>query len=203
LLAGRTGTLAAIDEADVLSADADASTHVGDVWMPPAFADLPPAAQHYARQFPSFLMPIPEFADVRLPVWEAHVSEDALVLYSSPPKEKALLKPIRTSGKGADLIRNEFDKLRLLHFIEDAFANPHGVASRVLLVAKPDGSTRVTVNCAMINKSMQVQSFPLPAVSEILHWIAARPFRVTLDCQKGYHNFEIAPSSRWITRTIR
>ena len=73
LLAGRPGTLASIDEADVLSADADASIHVGDVWMPPAFADLPPAAQHYARQFPNFLMPIPEFADVRLPVWEAHV----------------------------------------------------------------------------------------------------------------------------------
>jgi hypothetical protein len=55
---------------------------------------------------------------------------------------------------------------------------------------------------AMINKSMQVQSFPLPSVSEILHWIAARSFRVTLDCRKGYHNFEIAPASRWITRTI-
>jgi len=42
------------------------------------------------------------------------------------------------------------------------------IASRVLLVAKPDGTTRVIFNCAQINKSMQVQAFPLPAVSEIL-----------------------------------
>jgi len=35
------------------------------------------------------------------------------------------------------------DLLRMLHFMEDSIANPH-VASRVLLVANPDGSNRVT-----------------------------------------------------------
>jgi NAD(P)-dependent dehydrogenase (short-subunit alcohol dehydrogenase family) len=70
--------LALIDEEDVLPADIDASTDVCDVWLPPLFDELSPAAQHYARMFPSFLLPIPEFADVRLPEWEAHVSEAAL-----------------------------------------------------------------------------------------------------------------------------
>jgi hypothetical protein len=202
LLSQRTVTMAAIDHEDILSEELDESIDVGDVWLPPSFADLSPSAQHFARIFPNFLQPIPEFADVRLPLWEAFVSEAALVLYSSPAADKALLKPVRTSSKGSDLIRDEFDKLRKLHFIEDAFANPHGVASRVLLVAKPDGTTRVTVNCAQVNKSMQVQAFPLPAVSEILQFVARFPYRVTLDCSKGYHNFEIHPDSRWITRTI-
>jgi hypothetical protein len=202
LLSQRLTTLCAIDHEDVLSEEIDESIDVGDVWLPPAFAELSPSAQHFARIFPNFLQPIPEFADVRLPVWEAFVSEAALTLYSSPAKEKTLLKPLRTSFKGSDLIRSEFEKLQALHFIEPAFANPHGVASRVLLVAKPDGSTRVTVNCAQVNKSMQVQAFSLPAVSEILHFVARFPFRCTLDCSKGYHNFEIHKDSRWITRTI-
>jgi len=202
LLASRMASLSMIDEEDVMSQELDESTNVGDVWMPPLFVDLSPSAQHFARMFPSFLRPIPEFADVRLPEWEAFASESALATYASPLKDKALLKPVRTSCKGADLIRSEFGKLRSLFFIEDAPANPHGVASRILLVAKPDGSTRVTVNCAAINKVMQIQAFPLPAVSEILHWIGRRLFRVKLDCTKGYHNFQIKESSRWITRTI-
>jgi hypothetical protein len=73
--------------------------------------------------------------------------DSALATYGSAAKEKALLKPVRTSTKGADLIRTEFDKLTKLYFIENAPANPHGVASRMLLVAKPDGTTRVTVDC--------------------------------------------------------
>jgi hypothetical protein len=202
LLSARPSVIAAVDHEDVLSPAADESTDIADVWLPPSFHELSPAAQHYARQFPNFLQPIPEFADVRLPMWEAFVSEDALVLYSSPEKEKDLLRPLRTSSKMADLIRGEFDKLVKLYFVEPALANPHGIASRILPVSKPDGSIRVTVNCAQVNKAMQMQAFPLPAVSEILHFVARFKYRVTLDCSKGYHNFEIAPSSRWITRTI-
>jgi hypothetical protein len=49
---------------------------------------------------------------------------------------------------------------------------------------------------------MQIQAFPLPSVSEIVHCIARYQFRVKLDCTKVYHNFQIKESSRWITRTI-
>ena len=202
LLASRQSSLALIYSEDVMSENIEEEIDLCAGWTNPAISELPRDAQHYAKLFPNMLLPIPEHADARLPQWEAHAIESALISYASPVKDRDLLKPVRGSLKEAELIREEFSKLRSKFFVEDSVANPHGVASRVLPVIKPDGSLRITVNCALINKCLQVQAFPLACVSEIQHWVALRPWRIRLDLAQGYHNFEIKPSSRWITRTI-
>ena len=77
-------------------------------------------------------------------------------------QDKCASKTPRCSPKMQDKIDECFKKLAAAR-ICDLHANPVGVASFVVLVPKPDGSLRICINFARINKMLLRHHYPLRA----------------------------------------
>jgi hypothetical protein len=166
------------------------------------FSELSAVNQAWARIFPNFLLPFPEYSHPDIPEFDAHILMSLVASYASTQQEKNFYKPIRSSDKARDKFRDVITELRAKHFVTDSLANPHGVASVAHLIPKPNGKPRFVVNCSRINKCLQLQMYPLPTIQEAHVFVGRFRWYASLDLESGYFNISIKPSSRWITRTI-
>ena len=90
----------------------------------------------------------------------------------------------RWSKKDTDQIKEEIESLLKKGFIEPA-RSPW--ASRLVLVTKPDGSTRVCVDYRGVNSVTITDAYPTPRIEHVLERLNGNIFFSTFDCEKGYY----------------
>lgn len=69
-------------------------------------------------------------------------------------------------------------------------------ASPLVLVRKPDGSTRFCVDYRKLNESTANVSWPLPRVDDALSVLNGAKYFTTLDLAKGYYQVPVAPADQ-------
>ena len=189
LIAQQTEVMAVWD-AEMLDNDAEDVDLSACAWLNLPLNELPVPAQRWARRYPVLLEPFPKSADPRLPKWKAQVDISLLLTYSSAKKSRDELKPRRSSQKVSLQMQQEVQKLRDAHFVYPAEHNPFGICSVALLIAKPDGKLRFTVNMKPVNALLRCQLYPLRSVEECLQWCAQWHLFAKLDLDKGFFNCE-------------
>ena len=102
----------------------------------------------------------------------------------------------RWSVEENNLIRKEIETLLDKKFIEPA-RTPW--ASRLVLVPKPDGTTRVCVDYRQLNKVTITDAYPTPRVEHVLERLNGNKFFSTFDCEKGYYQVGLTDRTKDIT----
>jgi Reverse transcriptase (RNA-dependent DNA polymerase) len=69
-------------------------------------------------------------------------------------------------------------------------------ASPIVLVAKPDGSTRSCVDYRRLNAVTVRDSYPLPRMDECIDSLGDAKICTTLDCYSGYWQIPVRPEDR-------
>lgn len=118
--------------------------------------------------------------DIEVPPWETPVKQNDR----------------RWSVQEIQLIKNEISKLLEGKFIEPA-QGPW--SSRLVLVPKPDGSTRVCVDYRGINEKTMTDAYPTPRVDHILETLSGNMWFSTMDAEKGYYQVRITERTKSIT----
>ncbi len=71
--------------------------------------------------------------------------------------------------------------------------------SPIMLVNKPDGSKRLSLDYRKVNEHLETDIYPLPWVEELLDAAAGNEYYVTLDLKDAYHQVELAENSGDVT----
>jgi Reverse transcriptase (RNA-dependent DNA polymerase) len=69
-------------------------------------------------------------------------------------------------------------------------------ASPIVLVSKPDGSTRFCVDYRRLNSITVRDSYPLPRMDECIESLGDAKIFTTLDCNSGYWQIPVRPEDR-------
>ena len=69
-------------------------------------------------------------------------------------------------------------------------------SSPIVVVKKKDGGIRLCVDYRALNDVTVKDSFPLPRIDDLLNSLHGASLYTTMDLQKGFHQIEMAPSSR-------
>jgi hypothetical protein len=96
--------------------------------------------------------------------------------------------PYRESMSERELIRAELQRMldaRVIIPSQSPWASP------VVMVEKPDGSTRFCVDLRRLNALTVGDSYPLPRIDETLENLAGAEFFSTLDCASGFWQIPI------------
>ena len=102
----------------------------------------------------------------------------------------------RWSPKEIEQIAAELDKLLKGGFIEPS-DGPW--ASRLVLVVKKDGSTRVCVDYRGVNEKTITDAYPTPVLDQVVSTVAGNVWFSTLDAEKGYYQIKLTERSKQIT----
>jgi hypothetical protein len=160
-------------------------------------SSLKATQRYWLSQFPNLNLPIPRQAHPDLPKFNPPFKETLMESYL----DKADSKVPRTSPKLQDRINDVLGKLEAEGITND-HANPVGVASYIVLIPKPDGSLRICINFAKVNKILLVHHHPLPACADLLNQLARKKFFSKIDLRHGFFNFDMHESAKWLTSTI-
>jgi hypothetical protein len=161
---------------------------------------LPPSAMAFAKRFPQMTKAIPRDAHPGLEKWRANIRESAIPLYSWPPTDLKDLKEERLPYKVVPKLHAEFDKLINMHYAEPLSVCPTVVAMKAQLIQKTKNEFRFCVNGSQQKKVMEVGTYPMPHIRQILDFVSAFPYRAKIDMKHGYHNFEVHPDDiKWTT----
>jgi hypothetical protein len=153
--------------------------------------------RYWLEQFPNLNSPIPREAHPDLPKFDPPFDPTRMETYL----DKADSKVPRTSPKLQDRINDVLEKL-CGEGITNDHANPVGVASYIVLIPKPDGSLRICINFARVNKILLVHHHPLPACADLLNQLARKSFYAKIDLKNGFYNFDVAETAKWLTSTV-
>jgi hypothetical protein len=153
--------------------------------------------QYWLSQFPTLNLPIPKVAHPDLPKFNPPFKEALMESYLDKPDSKVP----RTSPKLQDRINEVLGSLNE-EGITNNHANPVGVASYIVLIPKPDGSLRICINFAKVNKILLVHHHPLPACADLLNQLARKKFFSKIDLRHGFFNFDMHENAKWLTSTI-
>ena len=105
----------------------------------------------------------------------------------------------RWSKAETEQIKAEIDSLLAKDFIEPA-RSPW--ASRLVLVTKPDGSTRVCVDYRGVNKVTITDAYPTPRIEHILEKLSGNVFFSTFDCEKGYYQVGLTERTKNVSAFV-
>jgi deoxyadenosine/deoxycytidine kinase/transposase InsO family protein len=109
-----------------------------------------------------------------------------------PDSKPKSLRPYRMSPKEQAALRQEIDKMLELGLIVPS-DSPWG--SPPVMVKKPDGSYRVTINYKYLNSLCEQQSWPLPRLLDILDNLGKAAWFCSMDCCKGFFQLCCSESS--------
>ena len=102
----------------------------------------------------------------------------------------------RWSQGEAQLIKQNIDELMTKGFIRPT-RSPW--ASRLVLVPKPDGSTRVCVDYRQLNTITMTDAYPTPRVDITIETLSGHTYYTTLDCEKGYYQVKMSEKTKQVT----
>jgi hypothetical protein len=118
--------------------------------------------------------------DIQVPPWETPIK----------------VNDRRWSVKEVSQIKDEVDKLLAAGFIEPA-NGPW--ASRLVLVVKKDGTTRVCVDYRGLNDKTITDAYPAPVLDQAVEALAGNLWFSSLDAEKGYYQVRMSDRSKEIT----
>ena len=137
---------------------------------------------------------IREYADVfaldSTEVGRTEVVEHSIDTQSHPPIRQAPHRiPFSLRPKVEKLIQEMLEQ----GIVEES-SSPW--ASPIVLVAKPDGSTRFCVDYRRLNAITKVDEYPLPRVDECLDVLSGQKYFSTLDLATGYWQVKMSEESQ-------
>jgi len=94
------------------------------------------------------------------------------------------------------LVGEQVDKMLKLDVIEPSTSE---WASPVVLVPKPDGSTRFCIDYRQLNDRTVRDKYPLPKMDDCLDSLGDARFFSTLDCNAGYWQTPVAEEDKHLT----
>ena len=71
--------------------------------------------------------------------------------------------------------------------------------SNPVLVPKPDGNLRITVDLRQVNKALEDPHLPIPRVDDILPMFSGKKIFSKLDLKTAFHQIELDEASRHLT----
>ena len=101
--------------------------------------------------------------------------------------------PYRAGPSARQIEKEEVDRMLKLGVIEPSTAE---WASPVVLIPKPDGSTRFCVDYRRLNALTARDVYPLPRMDECLDSLGEAEFFSTLDANTGFWQIEVSPEDR-------
>jgi Reverse transcriptase (RNA-dependent DNA polymerase) len=110
-----------------------------------------------------------------------------------PGQKPVHYQPYRAGPKSRALESAEIQRILKAEVIEPATSE---WASRIVLVAKPDGSTRFCVDYRRLNAVTVRDSYPLPRMDECIESLGDAKIFTTLDCNSGYWQIPVRPEDR-------
>ena len=108
-------------------------------------------------------------------------------------------KPYRVSPKEREIIRVEVEKMLRNNIIAPSTSE---WASPVVLVPKPDGSTRFAIDYRKLNEVTRKEIYPMPNVQDYLDVLRGNEYFSIMDGQQAYFGLPMAPESRQYTAFI-
>ena len=103
--------------------------------------------------------------------------------------------PYRESPRTSKLIADSMRTLRELDIIEPG-CGP--IASPVVMVLQK-GKYGFCVDFRGINSVTPMDRYPIPRPDSVCAALSGAQFFSTMDANKGYHQFELSPASRWLS----
>ena len=77
-------------------------------------------------------------------------------------------------------------QMGIIEEIKPEHRDAKGWASPIVLVPKPDGSTRLCVDFRKVNKYTNTDSFPLPHIEDLVKRVGRAKFLTKIDMTRGY-----------------
>ena len=101
-----------------------------------------------------------------------------------------------------EFLEKELERLQAVKAISPATPGECPYASRVVLVRKKDGSTRMCVDYRDLNAQTEKDSFPLPRIDDVWPTLSKAKCFASLDLLMGYHQVEVDAEDRYKTAFI-
>ncbi|GFU30805.1 retrovirus-related Pol polyprotein from transposon 17.6 [Trichonephila clavipes] len=96
--------------------------------------------------------------------------------------------PYRMNPSKKEILKQEIDRLLSEGIIEEC-ESPY--ASPVVLIPKPNGTFRLSIDYRKLNEITVADTYPLPRMDDLLHQAKLTPFMSTLDLRAGYHQVKV------------
>jgi hypothetical protein len=103
------------------------------------------------------------------------------------------MRDARRSVKDNEIIKAEVDKLLAGGYIEPA-NSPW--SARLVLVPKPDGTTRVCVDYRQLNKVTLTDAYPTPRTDHVIEKLGGFKYFTSMDCEKGYYQVRLSDKAK-------
>ena len=95
-----------------------------------------------------------------------------------------------------DVIDTEVEKMLVKEIIRPS-TSPW--SSPIVLVSKPDGSTRFCIDYRKVNSVTKKDAYPLPRIDDTLNALGGAKYFITLDLQSGYWQVGLEEKSKEVT----
>ena len=95
-------------------------------------------------------------------------------------------------------------KQQLDSWIQDGVIEPSKSpwASPMVPVLKKNGETRWCIDFRLLNKSIKMDSYPLPIISNLLERAGGQRYYSSMDAKQAYHCIKMSKASRELTAFI-
>jgi Reverse transcriptase (RNA-dependent DNA polymerase) len=110
-----------------------------------------------------------------------------------PGQKPVYCQPYRAGPRARALVSAEIQRMLKAEVIESETSE---WASPIILVAKPDGSTRFCVDCRLLNAVTVRDSYPLPRMDECINSLGDAKIFTKLDCNSGYCQIPVRQEDR-------
>ena len=117
---------------------------------------------------------------------------------------KENIKPIRQRLRPMNPKDEENVKQQLDSWIQDGVIEPSKSpwASPMVPVLKKNGDTRWCIDFRLLNKSIKMDSYPLPIISNLLERAGGQRYYSSMDAKQAYHCIKMSKASRELTAFI-
>ncbi|CAM5073410.1 unnamed protein product [Eretmochelys imbricata] len=109
------------------------------------------------------------------------------------PGAMVTLRPYQVPAAKREEIKAEVKRMLELGVIEESH---HQWSSPIVLVPKPDGTTRFCNDFRRLNEISKFDAYPIPSIDELVDRLGNARFLTTLDLTKGYWQIHLAKDAK-------